>query len=177
MQIIPGIRCRMFPRIELPFHLRQPAEAPATERSPSIAGSLLLDDHGSSCPQRFARTIRHAIDCVKLGSFSHQRSFKLFCRKPPWTRGAYAAVARPPIMFSAINSGKVLVLVFACVILYAGSCSGGSIKDAASACGARWAEILPTIVLSCFPCFILIAFRHKSFDSTYESFSIYGLGI
>ena len=31
-------------------------------------------------------------------------------------------------MFSAINSGKVLVLVFACVILYAGSCSGDQLK-------------------------------------------------
>ena len=115
-------------RATLAFHLRQPAEAPATERSPSMAGSLLLDDRGPCCPQRFARTIRHAIDRVKLGNYSHQPSFKLFCRKPPWTRGAYAAVARPLIMFSAINSGKALVLVFACVMLYAGSCSADQLK-------------------------------------------------
>ena len=85
-----------------------------------MAASLPLDDCGSYCPQLLARTVRHGFDCDKLEDRSHQRPFKLSCRKSPWTRGASDAVARPLIMFSAMNFGKDWVLVFACVMLYAG---------------------------------------------------------
>lgn len=93
-----------------------------------MAGSLLLDDRGSYCPQLFARTIRHGIDCDKLGNCTHQRPFKLSCRKSPWPHGGYAAVARPPVMCVATIFGKSLVLVFACVMLYAGSSSAHQLK-------------------------------------------------
>ena len=93
-----------------------------------MAGSLLLDDRGSYCPRLFARAIKHGIDCDKLGNCIHKRPFKLSCRKSPWTCGAYAAVARPLVTFFATILGKSLVLVFACVMLYAGSSSADQLK-------------------------------------------------
>ena len=93
-----------------------------------MAGSLLLDDRGSYCPQLWTRIIRHAIDCDKLGNCTPQRPFKLSCRKSPWPRGGYAAVARLLVMFFATIFGKSLVLVFACVMLHAGSSSADQLK-------------------------------------------------
>ena len=77
MVIIPGIRYQLFPRIAILFHLHQPPEAPATERSPSMAGSLPLDDRGSSYPHLSARTIRHDIECDTLDGCNRQRPCEL----------------------------------------------------------------------------------------------------
>lgn len=98
--------------------------------------------------QLFARTIRHAMDCDNLGKCIHQHLFKLSLQEVSVDSRRLTCCNLPTDYVLCVKFRQDLVLDFACVMLYAGNSSAGQLKDAAPACGARFAEIFPTFSLS-----------------------------